>query len=86
MTMKIKLLVDILFEYGGMRKTLFKAGAIFNAIHSYRWVIKNGFHEETDEPNGYWIGDERMATKPPLENPGTLIRTKCFLNECEVVE
>lgn len=80
--MKVKLLVDILFEYAGMKKTMFKSGQILNAKPSRKWI--DG--EETDIQDGYWINNgERTIPAPGKENPGSLFETKCLLSECEVV-
>lgn len=84
--MKIKLLVDIDFEFSGMKKTRFKAGQIFNDA-TPAFTFKKGIlgWEQTDIIDGYWIGSERTPQNPKLEAPGFLIRTKCLLRECEVL-
>lgn len=87
--MKVKLLIDILFEYGSIKKTMFKTGGIFTAFPAFKWI--DG--KETDILDGYWIGSLRVdkpidpkAFSTKGEAPGALIQTKCFLNECEIYE
>jgi len=69
---KVKLLVDIMFEYAGMRKTLWKAGTVLSAkkLDACYWVTTG---ERTPVPLGF-------------ENPGSLYETNCFFHECEEVK
>lgn len=82
--MKIILLVNIDFEYHGHKKMRFMAGDIFEAINSFEFI--NGI--ESNIVNGYWIGNERAPRSLNFkgEAPNQLIRTKVFLNECQVIE
>lgn len=87
--MKIKLLVNIDFEYSGTPKTRFAAGRTFTAYKAFKYKFndRSQVFEETEEVEGYWIGDERgRKPNPPCDAPGSLIRTKCFVNECEVLD
>lgn len=87
--MKVKVLVDIVFEYGGVKKTMFKSGTIFtDAFPAFEYVFNPILQrsEQTNTVVGYWIGSERgPKPAPPCDAPGSLIQTKCFLHECEVL-
>lgn len=84
---KVRLLTNILFEYFGVKKTLFKKGSVFEGRPSYKYVL-NPLTKQVEETNildGYWIGNERGPKPLKGEAPGCLIETKCFLYECEIV-
>lgn len=80
--MKAKLLTNILFEYGGMKKTMFKEGMILDAREAFKFI--DG--KQTDILDGYWVtNSERTVSPPGFENPGSLFEIKCFIQECEIL-
>lgn len=86
--MKVRLLSNVVFEYGGMRKTMWVKGDILQARNGYAFVIgPRGTPVLGDVVDGYWITTGER-TKPPegASHSGALYETKCFLSEAEIVE
>jgi hypothetical protein len=89
---RIRLTSNILFEYSGIKKTLFKAGQEFQINRpAFKWEMKNGYPIETKEVIGYWVGTEYAPKAKSLKNlnmtaPDQLIETMVLLSECEFVE
>lgn len=81
---QVRLKVPILFEYGGLKKTLWKAGTILDVTReAKRWIGTKA----TDEVIGYWItnNERALVEDPKLTNPGSLYETMCLLEECELL-